>query len=99
MSDYDPVALALDDTLGTNEVPIASKITRETSSFKFSQITRHGFGVGAALFILENMGKLQRKDKQIIVDLVGEICAAYLIDRGLLPPTPDYSPPPTEPPA
>ena len=67
---------------------------QKTSLFKFSQIKRGDFNVGAALFIMENMGKLQRKEKRIIVDLVGEICAAHLIEHGMKPPQFDYSPPP-----
>lgn len=73
-----------------------AKITKDTSRFKFSEIKADDLNVGTALFILENIGKLQRKDKDIIVGLVVEFCRGYLMQHDIWPPDPDYSPPPEE---
>lgn len=57
---------------------VSANITEETSLFKFSKITHNDFNTGSALFILANLDKLGRKDKSVIVNLVKEICIAYL---------------------
>lgn len=68
-------------------------ISKETSLFKFSKITKDDFNVGAALFTLSNLGKLLNKDKPIIVQFVKEICIKYLEEHGIYQYDIDYSPP------
>jgi hypothetical protein len=67
------------------------------SMFKFSQITRHDWSPGAALFTLQNMGALERKLKHgehdTVLKFIEEVAAAYLVDKGIQPPTADYTPP------
>jgi hypothetical protein len=75
---------------------------KSTSSiFKFSQITRQDWSVGAALFTLQNMGALERKlrrgEDDVILKLIEEIVAAYLIEKGVEPPQADYTPPVEQP--
>jgi hypothetical protein len=67
-------------------------LSAETSLFKFSQITRNDFNPGAALFTLENMGKLAPKDRDVILNFIVEICSAYLKEHGIDPPKPDWTP-------
>lgn len=67
------------------------------SIFKFSQITRDDWSIGAALFTLQNMGalarKLQRGEDAVILKFIEEVCAAYLIDKGVEPLLADYTAP------
>jgi len=68
------------------------EINLETSLFKFSKITREDFNTGAALFTLENMGKLAAKDRVDILNFIVEVCSRYLQEKGIEPPDPDWTP-------
>lgn len=67
------------------------------SRFKFSQITREDWGLGAAMFTLQNMGALRRKlergEDEVILKFIEEVVSAYCLERGVEPPVADYTPP------
>ena len=69
----------------------------EDSLFKFSKITRADFNIGAALFTLENMGALKRKlgrgEDDIVLAFIVEVVSAYLLQKNVEPPLPNWTPP------
>ena len=76
--------------------PMEEQINLKTSRFKFSEIGPLDLSTGTAMFILQNMGKLERKPKTIILRLVANLCRGYLIEHRIQPPLADWSPPPED---
>ena len=75
------------------------KLTRETSKFKFSEISQRDLEKdphGTCLFILANLGKLQRKDPTIITWLVQALCLRLMAEKGFPIPQSDWTPPPPD---
>lgn len=69
----------------------------DNSVLKFSLLTRENFSPGAAMFTLQNMGALRRKldrgEDEVILKLIEEMAAAYLIATEHNVPPANYDPP------
>ena len=76
---------------------LTTRISPVDSAFKFSEIRGADFNPGTAHFILQNIGALELKSHEVVVQLVVEICQAYLSSHFQDVVPPNYTPPPTEP--